>query len=319
MILQSADSDTSYTSYTQEWVNTLMTDCTLCPRKCHANREKAELGYCGQSDKIYCARAALHFWEEPCISGTSGSGTVFFSGCNLRCVFCQNHSIAMGEVGREISPSRLSEIFLELQQKGANNINLVTPSHFIPQICLALQNAKAKGLSIPIVYNTGSYESVESLRLLRGLVDIYLPDMKYYDSKLSSAFSNAADYFEVASAAIKEMFRQVGKPSLDLDTGLLKRGVIVRHLLLPGQTKDTKKILRYLHETYGNDIYVSIMNQYTPMSHVLDAEQLNRKVSTEEYQRVLRFAEAIGIENGYIQEGETAFQSFIPSFDYQGL
>lgn len=297
-----------------------MTDCVLCPRKCHANRVAGQVGYCGQTSELMAARAALHFWEEPCISGTNGSGTVFFSGCNLRCVFCQNHNIALGEVGKPISTGRLPEIFLELQQKGAHNINLVTPTHFIPQIAKALEASKLQGLSIPIVYNTGSYEEVASLRLLDGLVDIYLPDLKYYSTELSLRFSHATDYFEKATVAIAEMYRQVGTPVFaDNDTGLLGRGIIVRHLLLPGQTKDSKKILRYLYETYGDNIFISIMNQYTPLPHVADIPELNCKVTDEEYERVLTFASRLGIQNGFYQEGDTAEESFIPAFDGEGL
>ncbi len=300
-------------------IDKYMTDCILCPRRCHANRAAGQMGYCGQTDQLMAARAALHFWEEPCISGTNGSGTVFFSGCNMRCVFCQNHSIALGETGQPVSLERLVEIFLELQTKGAHNINLVTPTHFIPQIAKALEAAKLQGLIIPIVYNTGSYEEVSSLRLLDGLVDIYLPDLKYYSSELSLRFSHATDYFEKATAAIAEMYRQTGSPVFDKTSGLLTRGMIVRHLLLPGQTKDSKKVLRYLHETYGIDIYISIMNQYTPLPHVADTPELNHPVTDEEYQRVLTFAERLGIQNGFYQEGDTAEESFIPAFDGEGL
>jgi len=296
-----------------------MKDCTLCPRNCHVNRLAGQTGFCGAAAKITAARAALHFWEEPCISGTAGSGTVFFSGCNLKCVFCQNQEIALGKKGMEISPAALSDIFLRLQEQGANNINLVTPTHFIPQICLALQLARQKGLSLPIVYNSSGYEEVSALRMLDGMIDIYLPDMKYFSSDLSKAYSRAEDYFVKASLAIAEMYRQVGTPSFDASSGLLKRGLIVRHLLLPGQTKDSKKILRYLHETYGNSIYISIMNQYTPLEQVRDLPQLNRPVSAEEYKRVLSFAEKIGIENGYYQDGDVASESFIPAFDYEGI
>lgn len=301
---------------------TYMRDCTLCPRRCHADRTKGGQGVCGQTADIMAARAALHFWEEPCISGSRGSGTVFFSGCNLGCAYCQNHNISLGKAGKVISVERLSEIFLELQKKGAHNINLVTPTHFIPQIAHALCAAKDRGLSIPVVYNTGGYESPESLRLLEDLIDIYLPDLKYYSPELSIRYSHAGDYFEVASAAIAEMFRQVGTPvfqdTTEGDT-LMKRGLLVRHLLLPGQTKDSKKILRYLHETYGNDIYVSIMDQYTPLPHVAGIPELNRHVSPTEYSKVLTFAERIGISNGYIQEGSAASESFIPEFDGMGL
>ena len=314
----------------------LMSDCTLCPRNCHANRIAGEKGFCGQTAELVAARAALHMWEEPCISGTHGSGTVFFSGCNLKCVFCQNHSIANGRNGHQISGNHLAEIFLHLQEQGAHNINLVTPTHFVPQICLALQSAKEQGLTIPIVYNTGSYEHVDTLKLLEGLVDIYLPDLKYYDSLIARDYSNAGDYFDRASLAIAEMFRQTGPACFDttdkamskngpvstqqnFEESMMKRGIIVRHLLLPGQTKDSKKILRYLHNTYGNDIYISIMSQYTPLPHVANIPALNRKVTLEEYQRVIEFALKIGIENGFFQEGEAANESFIPEFDGLGL
>lgn len=296
-----------------------MTCCTLCPRACGADRLHGEPGYCGQTAEIKAARAALHFWEEPCISGITGSGTVFFSGCSLGCIFCQNHCIANGTVGKTISTGRLAEIFLELQEKGAANINLVTPSHFIPQLLRALTSAKAQGLSIPIVYNTGSYEEVDTLRYLEGSIDIYLPDLKYHSPALSSDYANAPDYFEKATAAIAEMHRQVGSPCFDSSNGLMKKGVIVRHLVLPGQIKDSKKILRYLWEAYENDIYVSILSQYTPLPHVASHPELNRRVSAEEYDRVLRFAEKLGIQQGFIQEGETASESFIPLFDTEGI
>lgn len=297
----------------------LLSNCILCPRKCGADRLAGQIGYCSMPADLRVARAALHMWEEPCISGTSGSGTVFFSGCNLKCVFCQNHSIALGDCGKAVTISRLAEIFLELQKKGATNINLVTPTHYIPQIRDALILAKGSGLTLPIVYNTGSYENVESLRLLEGLIDIYLPDLKYYSAELSSLYSHARDYFEVATAAIDEMYRQVGSPIFDETSGLMKRGMIVRHLLLPGQSKDSKKVLRYLFETYRHDIYISIMNQYTPLPHVADIPELNRPVTDEEYDRVVNFALRLGIENAFIQEGETARESFIPPFDMEGV
>lgn len=304
---------------TAEQINKYMSDCTLCPRACHVNRLAGQIGFCGQTAKLTAARAALHFWEEPCISGTAGSGAVFFSGCSLRCVFCQNHSIAAGKVGRDISSERLTEIFLELEAEGAVNINLVTPGHFIPQICLALQDARAQGLSIPVVYNTSGYEEVSSLRLLEGMIDIYLPDLKYFSPEVSLKYSRAADYFEKASAALQEMFRQVGAPVFDETSGLLKKGMIVRHLLLPDQSADSKKILRYLHNTYHNDIYVSIMNQYTPLPHAAAYPELNRQITPSEYAKILSFSEKIGIENGYIQEGGTVGESFIPDFDGEGL
>ena len=264
-----------------------MSDCTLCPRRCHANRAAGQTGFCGQTAQLRAARAALHFWEEPCISGDCGSGTVFFSGCSLQCIFCQNHEIALGESGKGISVERLSQIFLELQEKGAANINLVTAGHFIPQVCRALELSKADGLSIPIVYNTGSYEEAASLRLLEGLVDIWLPDLKYFSGDLSARYSSAPDYFQVATAAIAEMFRQTPAAVFDSGTGLMRRGIIVRHLMLPGQAADSKKILRYLHTTYGDAIYISIMNQYTPLAGVSGLPELNRRVTPEEYRRVL--------------------------------
>lgn len=304
---------------TPELINEYMQNCTLCPRNCGADRLSGQAGFCGQSAELAAARAALHFWEEPCISGSVGSGAIFFSGCSLQCVFCQNHDIAAGRSGRPVSIERLAEISLELQAKGAANINLVTPGHFIPQICLALEKAKAQGLSIPIVYNTSGYEKVSSLRLLENLIDIYLPDLKYFSPELSAKYSHAADYFETARAAIAEMVRQTGSPVFDPETGLMKRGVIVRHLLLPGQASDSKKILRYLHDTYHNDIYVSIMNQYTPLPHVRSCPELARTISPAEYEKILDFADKIGIEQGYMQEGGTASESFIPAFDGEGL
>lgn len=297
----------------------LLSNCTLCPRECGVNRMAGQTGYCGMPADLVVARAALHMWEEPCISGTSGSGTVFLGGCNLKCVFCQNHSIALGDCGKKITVSRLADIFLELQKKDAANINLVTPTHYIPQIRDALILAKEQGLTFPIVYNTGSYESPEALMFLNGLVDIYLPDLKYFSAELSQKYSRAADYFEKSTLAIAEMYRQVGTPVFDETTGMMKRGMIVRHLVLPGQTKDSKKVLRYLHETYGNNIYISIMNQYTPLPHVAQIPELNRRITAEEYDKVVNFALGIGIENAFIQEGETAEESFIPPFNMEGV
>ena len=304
---------------TREEIDRLMADCALCPRKCHADRRSGQRGFCGQGAEVTAARAALHFWEEPCISGSCGSGTVFFSGCSLQCVFCQNRSIALQNDGNVISLEHLTEIFLALQEKGAANINLVTAGHFLPQVSYCLERAKNLGLSIPIVYNTGSYEEVNSLKMLEGLVDIYLPDLKYRSPELSLKYARAADYFEKAAAAIEEMVRQAGKPQFDSKSGLMQRGVIVRHLLLPGCAGDSKRILRYLHDTYGHDIYVSIMNQFTPLEAKDLPPELNRKISHEEYDKILNFSEKIGIEQGYFQEGETAMESFIPAFNGEGL
>ena len=287
--------------------------CVLCPRKCGINRKKGQTGYCGMSADIKIARASLHMWEEPCISGENGSGTVFFTGCPLKCVFCQNRNIAIGTTGKVISVERLAEIFLELQDKKAHNINLVTPTHFVPQIVEALSIAKREGLRIPIVYNTGSYETVETLKLLDGLIDIYLPDCKYFDSELAKKYSNASDYFEVANLAIAEMVRQVGEPKFA--GNLMNRGVIVRHMILPGHTKDSKKVIEKLYEEYGDNIYISIMNQYTPLAQMEQYPEINRKITQREYEKVIDYAISLGIENAFIQEGETAKESFIPDFE----
>lgn len=290
----------------------ILKQCVLCPRQCHVDRTKNS-GYCGEKAVVRVARASLHMWEEPCISGETGSGTVFFSGCPLKCVFCQNRSIALGSKGKELTSLQLSELFLLLQKKGANNINLVTPTHFVPQIAEALRGAKTEGLMIPVVYNTSSYECVETLRLLDGLIDIYLPDLKYHDRELSAKYSNASDYFIKAAQAINEMVRQTGKAVFEDE--LMQRGVIVRHMVMPGCTKDSKAIIKYLYDTYGDDIYISIMNQYTPPKDMKNFPEIDRKVTRREYDRVIDYAVELGIENAFIQEGDTAKESFIPDFD----
>lgn len=294
-------------------------NCCLCPRDCGADRAHGQTGFCGQTIDIRAARAALHMWEEPCISGTTGSGTVFFSGCCLHCVFCQNHTIANGQRGKMISVERLADIFLDLQEKRASNINLVTAGHFAPQVAEALRLAKEKGLRIPVVYNSSGYESVQTLKRLEGLIDIYLPDFKYWSAETAKRYSNAADYRKIAKEAVAEMVRQVKGPVFEAD--LLKRGVIVRHLLLPGHVKEAKEIVRYLYETYGNRIYISLMNQYTPIEGIAEQgyPELARRVTRREYEKVIDFALEIGVENGYIQEGETAKESFIPDFDNTGI
>lgn len=296
-----------------------MEKCRLCPRNCGSDRTKdISAGYCGMTEDIYVARAALHMWEEPCISGAEGSGTVFFSGCTLRCVFCQNFDIAAGKAGKRITLERLVEIFLELQEKGANNINLVTPTHYILQIAVAIKSARTRGLIIPIVYNTGGYERVESLKLLDGLVDIYLPDFKYVNPAISKKYSQAADYFEVAAKALGEMYRQVGKPQFN-EKGIMTKGIIVRHLLLPGYAEDSKNVIKYLYTTYKDNIYISIMNQYTPLSQVKNYPEINRKVTVKEYDEVVDYAVEIGVTNGFVQEEGTSDESFIPAFDYEGV
>jgi len=294
--------------------------CNKCPRKCNKERvegNKASYGYCQVSVLPKVARAALHFWEEPCISGEEGSGTVFFSGCNMRCVYCQNVEIAAGVRGKEISAERLADIFLELQDKGANNINLVTPSHYYAQIKEALLLVKEK-LHIPVIANTSSYDSVEVLKEMEGLIDIYLADYKYADSNLAEKYSHAADYPQVAAEALKEMFRQVGEAEFD-ERGIMKKGMIIRHLLLPGCMEDSKAVLKFLYETFGDSVFISIMNQYTPLSHVEKYPELNRRITEEEYEEIVDYAIELGIENGFIQEGETAEESFIPAFDGEGV
>lgn len=292
--------------------------CTVCPRMCGVDRTSGQTGYCGMPAQLMAARAALHMWEEPCISGSEGSGTVFFSGCNMGCVFCQNGSIADGSVARQITTERLAEIFLELQQKGANNINLVTPTHYVPQIKEALVSAKRQGLILPVLYNTSGYERVETIKGLEGLVDIYLPDMKYVSPALSSKYSHAGNYFRCAKEALKEMVRQIPKAEFD-DRDMMKCGVIVRHLVLPGCVEDSKRVIRYLHQNFGEHIYISIMNQYTPVREFPDMPELSRTLSKEEYDEVVDYAVSIGVEQGFVQEGETAKESFIPVFDYEGL
>ncbi|MBP3617510.1 MAG: radical SAM protein [Lachnospiraceae bacterium] len=316
--------------------------CNLCPRQCEAERKNGERGFCGMTEEVMVARVAPHYWEEPCLSGEAGSGTVFFSGCNLRCVYCQNHKIAAGRTGKPMSIRELSAAFLSLQEMGCHNINLVTPSHYIPQIREALCQAK---LTVPVVYNTSSYECVQSLRQMEGLVDIYLADLKYLDAGLAKKYSHAADYPETAKAAIAEMVRQVGgityvcetegderekssrKSAMDPDLkeirnateypdgALMKRGVIVRHLLLPGQVEEAKRVLRYLYETYGDTIAVSILNQYTPLPHVEAYPELNRTVTEEEYEEVVEYALELGIGHGFLQDGQAVGESFIPEFE----
>lgn len=292
--------------------------CRLCPRACGADRAAGEEGLCGAGKEIRIARAALHFWEEPCISGTKGSGAVFFSGCPLRCVYCQNREISRGLAGASVSVERLAEIFMELQEQQANNINLVTAGHYLPQVREALLLAKGRGLSVPVVYNTSSYEKPEALRMLEGLADIYLPDLKYLDPDLAGNYSKALDYPERAMEAIQEMVRQVPEPEFD-SRGIMKKGVIVRHLLLPGHVREGKRIVRYLHETYGNRIYISLMNQYTPTEAVKTDSLLGRKATKREYERLLNYAMETGVEQGFFQEGDTARESFIPPFDLEGV
>lgn len=297
---------------------TSMKNCMLCPRMCGADRESGKRGRCGCTDKITAARASLHMWEEPCISGKSGSGAVFFSGCPLGCIYCQNREISRGAVGKSITAERLSEIFFELRERGAANINLVTATHFTPMVAEALRIARSRGLGLPIVWNSGGYERAETLRLLDGAVNIYLPDFKYCDSRLAKRYSDAPDYFEAATEALDEMVRQTGAPVFGAD-GMMKRGTIVRHLCLPGCAEDSKRVIKHLHDRYGDSIYISIMSQYTPVGTLDGYPELNRRLTEDEYDEIVDFACDIGVVNGYTQEGEAADESFIPQFDCFGI
>lgn len=293
-------------------------NCLLCPRKCGINRAAGQTGVCGVSAEIRVARAALHYWEEPCISGEKGSGAVFFSGCSLHCVFCQNREISDGKVGKILSKERLRDIFLELKAKGANNINLVTPGQYIPDIVWAVSDARRYGMELPIVYNTSGYENADELKQLEEIVDVYLPDFKYMDSALSAKYSRAKDYPSVAKQAISEMVRQQPRVVIDDATGLIQKGVIVRQLLLPGHVNDAKAILKYLHDTYQDSIYISMMSQFTPIA-LKDYPEINRTVTRREYERLIDYAIKIGITNAFIQEGNVAKDSFIPAFDGEGV
>ena len=293
-------------------------NCLLCPRKCGINRRTGQTGVCGVSSEIKVARAALHYWEEPCISGKRGSGAVFFSGCSLHCVFCQNREISDGKEGKVISKERLSDIFMELTDKGANNINLVTPGQYIPDIVWAVNDAKSRGMKLPIIYNTSGYENVTELKLLEGIVDVYLPDFKYMDSTLSAMYSRAKDYPSVAKQALSEMVRQQPDVVIDNATGLIQKGVIVRQLLLPGHVNDAKAVLKYLYDTYHDHVYISMMSQFTPIA-LKDYPEINRTVTRREYERLVDYALEIGITNAFIQEGDVAKDSFIPAFDCEGV
>lgn len=293
-------------------------DCLLCPRKCGINRSTGQTGVCGVSSEIKVARAALHYWEEPCISGKKGSGAVFFSGCSMHCVSCQNREISDGKEGKVISKERLSDIFMELADKGANNINLVTPGQYIPDIVWAVNDAKSRGMKLPIIYNTSGYENVTELKLLEGIVDVYLPDFKYMDSTLSARYSRAKDYPSVAKQALSEMVRQQPDVVIDDATGLIQKGVIVRQLLLPGHVNDAKAVLKYLYDTYHDHVYISMMSQFTPIA-LKDYPEINRTVTRREYERLVDYALKIGITNAFIQEGDVAKDSFIPAFDCEGV
>lgn len=292
-------------------------ECKLCPRECGADRTK-EKGFCGAGDKAVVARASLHKWEEPCISYKNGAGTVFFSGCNLHCCFCQNNKISNELFGKEISDEELGDIFLRLQDMGADNIDLVTPTHFVPNIINALDMVKSK-LSVPVVYNCGGYESVETLKILDGYIDIYLPDMKYFSSEISAKYSNAPDYFEKASAAVLAMIKQTGELKFNDEGGLLK-GTVIRHMVLPSHRHDSMEIIRWIAEnTSPENVLVSIMNQYTPFEFISDEyPELKRRVTKMEYNSVVNLAAELGI-NGFTQQKSSASQEYVPDFDLSGI
>lgn len=299
-------------------LNELLKNCKLCLRNCNVDRTNGKTGVCSSTSDIVIARAALHKWEEPCISGTKGSGAVFFSNCNFRCVFCQNHEISQEHKGKVVSIERLSEIFLELQKQGANNINLVTPTHFVPQIIEALKISKAKGLNIPIVYNTNGYDSLETIKLLKGYIDIYLPDFKYFNDKYAKKYSLAPNYSENVVKIIKEMISQVGEPEFNED-GIMTKGVIVRHLMLPGLLFDSKKVIDCIYNNFHDSVYISIMNQYIPMHKACNYPEINKPLNEEHYDCLIDYALNIGVKNGFIQESGTNDMSFIPPFNFEGI
>lgn len=304
-----------------DWEDLTESPCNLCPRECGAKRSEGQKGYCLVGEEPRVARAALHMWEEPCISGKSGSGTVFFSGCSLRCVYCQNYEISAGEKGKPVSVERLSRIFLELQEKQAENINLVTPEPYVKKIAEAVLLAKRSGLNIPVVYNGSGYAKREVIRKLSGVVDIFLTDFKYMEEEPAGRYSGAPDYPRIAKAALAEMVELMGEPSFD-EKGMMKKGVIVRHLLLPGHKKNAREVIRYVHETYQDRVYLSLMSQYTPFERLKElsgCEKLSRKVTKREYQAVVEYALSLGVTNAFIQEGDVAEESFIPSFDLEGI
>ncbi|MGQ9502098.1 MAG: radical SAM protein [Anaerolineae bacterium] len=291
--------------------------CTLCPRQCGVDRH-TQRGYCGTGAVVRVAKAFLHQWEEPCISGERGSGTVFFTGCTLRCVYCQNYAISHQGVGKDVSVTRLGAIFLELQARGAHNINLVTPTPYIPHIIQAIEWTRQRGLSIPVIYNTGGYERVETLRQLEGLVDVYLPDLKYYDSRLSARWSGAPDYFVHATAAIQEMLRQVGTPIFDAQ-GMLQHGLMIRHLTLPGALEDSRRVVDWVLDYLPRGVYLNLMSQYTPLGRAYDYPELATRVPREQYEALVAYALERGLEHGFIQDMESASPEYVPAFDLEGV
>ena len=289
--------------------------CEICPRKCEVNRNNNQIGWCKSTDRVKIGLYSTHDFEEPCISGDKGSGTVFFSNCTMNCIFCQNYEISQLGKGKEISIEELANIFIKQQEKGVHNINLVTPTSYVYQIIEAIKIAKAKGLNIPIVYNTNGYENIETIKALNGYVDVYLPDLKYAEEKLATEYSGAKNYFEVATKAIKEMIKQVGNIKLNED-GIIQKGVIIRHLVLPNHIENSKKVLLWIKQNLPNDIYVSIMAQYFPTYKAKENQKLNRKLTKKEWEQIEKYVEEIDIENGFIQELGEHEEEYVPKWDF---
>ena len=292
----------------------MLEKCMLCPHKCGANRTNGNYGRCKSTKDVKIALYSVHDFEEPCISGNKGSGTVFFSNCNLNCIFCQNYEISQLGKGRKITVERLAEIFLIQQEKGVNNINLVTPTSYVIQIIEAIKIAKSKGLKIPIVYNTNGYENIETIKMLEGYIDIYLPDLKYAEDELAKKYSNVNNYFEISTKAIKQMVKQVGTPEFNSD-GIIRKGVIIRHLVLPNEIENSKKVLKWIKENLPKEIYISVMAQYFPTYKAKENEQLNRKLTKKEWKEITSYIEELGIENGYIQELGEHEEEYVPKWD----
>lgn len=295
----------------------LLEKCELCPRRCNINRLEGKTGYCNAGYNVKVAKVMLHLWEEPCISGGRGSGTVFFSNCSLSCVFCQNFNISQEHTGKEISVEKLSDIFLKLEDQGADNINLVSPTHYIPQIISALYIAKENGLSIPVIYNSNGYENIEALKYLNSFIDIYLPDIKYFNDKYAIKYSSAPQYFSYAKEAVLEMYRQVGVPVFE--NGLIKKGIIIRHLLLPGLLSESKKILDWISGNLSKDVYISLMSQYIPMYKASCFPEINKRVSPKSYEWLIDYFLSLGLKKGYTQEYSSAQDVYTPDFDLEGI
>ena len=293
----------------------LLENCNICPHKCNINRNKGKIGRCKATNKIKVALYSVHNFEEPCISGEKGSGTVFFSNCNLNCIYCQNYEISQQGRGKEISIEELSDIFIEQQKRNVENINLVTPTSYAPQIIEAIKIARKKGLNIPIVYNTNGYENVETIKMLDGYVDIYLPDLKYYYNDIAKKYSKIDNYFEIATKAIKEMEKQIGKTVID-ENGIMKKGIIIRHLVLPNNIENSKKILKWIRENMNNDTYISVMAQYFPTYKAKEDLELNRKLTKQEWREIEEYIEKLGIENGFIQELGEHEEEYVPKWEF---